>query len=225
MRIRVNKKYNYILFDLDGTLTDSAPGITNSIMYALKHFGIRIEDRLELYKFVGPPLHDTFSKYFHFTEEETNEAITLYREYFTEKGMFENVVYQGIPPLLKNLKASDKKLILATSKPTQFAEKILEHFDLLKYFDFVVGSNLDGTRRDKGEIIRFVLEHYNITECGNVVMIGDREHDVIGARNCGIKSIGVLYGYGDKQELEDAGADYIAQTVEELEHLLSVTDC
>jgi len=214
-------EYKYILFDLDGTLTDSAIGITNSIMYALKHFEILIEDRSELYKLVGPPLYDTFFNYFNFTEEESYLAIELFREYYNEKGMFENLVYPGIPKLLLNLKKKDKKLILATSKPTYYAEKILKHFDLLKYFDFVAGSNLDGTCREKGEIIQFSLDSCNITESSNAIMIGDRKHDVIGASKCKIKSIGVLYGYGDKNELEDAGPDYLVETVEELENLLN----
>ncbi len=214
-------EYKYILFDLDGTLTDSAIGITNSIMYALKHFEIIIEDRSELYNLVGPPLYDTFFNYFNLTEEESYLAVELFREYYNEKGMFENLVYPGISKLLINLKKKDKKLILATSKPTYYAEKILKHFDLLKYFDFVAGSNLDGTCREKGEIIQFALDSCNITESSNAIMIGDRKHDVIGARKCKIKSIGVLYGYGDKNELEDAGPDYLVETVEELENLLN----
>lgn len=202
--------YSTILFDLDGTLTDSEPGIINSIEYALKKYDIKIENKADLRKFLGPPLKESFKQFCGFSEEMAEQAVEFYREYFREKGIFENNVYQGVVELLETLKAQNKKLIVATSKPEPFTYRILEHFDLLKYFDFVAGSNMDNTRCKKDEVISYALNSCGITDLKSVIMIGDREHDIIGANKVGIASIGVLYGYGDLQELENAGATYIA---------------
>lgn len=216
-------EYKYILFDLDGTLTDSAIGIINAIMYAIKKCGIDVKDRNSLYKFVGPPLVDSFQKYYGFSKEEAETALKYYREYYREKGIFENLVYDGLECLLKTLKDNNKTLIVATSKPRVFAEQVLEHFNIAKYFTYIAGSEFDGTRNNKGEVIKYALKNCNITDLSTVVMIGDREHDIIGAKQAGVKSIGVLYGYGDRNELEKAGADFIADTVKDIEKVLLIS--
>jgi phosphoglycolate phosphatase len=206
----------YIFFDLDGTLTDPAIGITNAVMHALKKYGIAVSDRKELYKFIGPPLWDSFEKYCGFSKEEANAAVEYYREYYRDKGMFENQVYDGCEGLLKELKDNGKILIVATSKPEVFAEQILEHFGIAKYFTFIAGSTLDGSRVKKGDVIRYALESCNIIDGSQAIMIGDREHDIIGAKEMGLSSIGVLFGYGSRAELEEAGADFIVSTIEDI---------
>mgnify|MGYP000453762557 CR=1 FL=1 len=212
--------FKYILLDLDGTLTDPAIGITNSIMYALEKFGIRVNDRSELYSFIGPPLQESFMRFFGFSEADAVRAVEYYREYYRDKGIFENLVYDGVEDLLQLLKEKGRTVILATSKPELFARQILEHFDLAEYFDFVAGSELDGRRVHKDEVIRYALDACKISDLAKAIMIGDREYDIIGARKIGIKSLGVLYGYGDRKELEVAGADYILDTVAELKDFL-----
>ena len=213
--------YNTILFDLDGTLTDSEPGIINSIEYALKKYDIEIENKADLRKFLGPPLVESFKQYCGFSENKAEQAVEFYREYFREKGIFENNVYQGVVQLLEALKAQNKRLIVATSKPEPFTYRILEHFDLLKYFDFVAGSNMDNTRSKKDEVIAYALNSCGITDLQSAVMIGDREHDIIGANKVGIASIGVLYGYGDLQELEVAGATHIAKDTRDIYEIVT----
>lgn len=204
--------YPYVLFDLDGTLTDPGMGITNSVIYALKKFQIEIPDRTKLYKFIGPPLQTSFREFFGFGEEQCAQAIAYYREYFSETGIFENEVYAGIPELLQKLKANGHTLIVATSKPEEFTNRILEHFDLAKYFDFVAGATMDSTRSAKADVIRHALAQMHLTNRNDIVMVGDRKHDIIGAKENGIDSIGVLYGYGSRDELTQAGATYLAQT-------------
>ena len=210
-------KYNYVLFDLDGTLTDPGTGITNSVMHALKKYGIEVEDRTSLYKFIGPPLIDSFEKYFGFSHEEAVKSVDYYREYYKDKGIYENEVYAGVEELLKKLNEKGKKIILATSKPELFAKQILRHFGIEKYFLFAAGSTMDETRTNKAEVIEYALSECGITEKTAVVMVGDREHDIIGANKNGIDSIGVLFGYGSREELESAGATYIAETVGDIE--------
>lgn len=212
--------YEYILLDLDGTVTDPANGITNSVMYALKKYGIEVSDRSELYKFIGPPLWESFEKYYGFSKEEAKKAVECYREYYKDKGIYENLVNEGFEGLLKLLKANGKTLIVATSKPEVFAKQILEYFDIAKYFTFIAGGNLDGTRVKKEEVIFYALESCNILEKSKVIMIGDREHDIIGAKKNSIHSMGVLFGYGDREELENAGADYIVETVSDIGRIL-----
>ena len=197
----------YILFDLDGTITDPKEGITKSVAYALSKFGIKVDSLNELCKFIGPPLKDSFIEYYNFNDDEAEKAIKYYREYFSDRGIYENQVYKGFEDILISLKENNKVLIVATSKPTIFAQKILEHFNLRKYFSFVSGSNLDGTRVKKSEVIQYALERNNIKDLSEVIMIGDRKHDVYGAKEIGIESIGVLYGYGDYKELYDSGAN------------------
>lgn len=210
----------YILFDLDGTLTDPMLGITKSVQYALNKFGIEIEDLNQLCKFIGPPLKDSFMEFYNFTEKDASKAITYFREYFSTKGLYENEVFDNIEDMLISLKEQNKSLIIATSKPTVFAEKILEHFNLKKYFDFISGSNLDNTRTKKADVIKYALEENGLTDISEIIMIGDREHDVIGAKSLGIECIGILHGYGSYDELSNSGAEYIVKDVNELHSLL-----
>lgn len=214
------KDYDVILFDLDGTLTDSSPGIINSIIYALNKYGITVEDTAELRKFLGPPLHESFKEYYGFDDKKAMQATEFYREYFSEKGLLENQVYDGIPEFLKNLYNNGKRLIVATSKPQEFTDRIMEYFDLTKYFKFVAGSNMDGTRSKKADVIEYALNKCQITDKSKVVMVGDRKHDIIGAKAVGIDSIGVEYGYGDYDELDTAGATFIVKSVDELGNII-----
>lgn len=220
------KNYKYFLFDLDGTLTDPKEGITKSVAYALKSYGIEVEDLDTLCKFIGPPLKDSFVKFYGFSEEQGYEAVEKYREYFKPYGVYENKVYEGVDKLLADLKDGGKMVVLATSKPTVFANVILEHFGLTKYFDVISGSELDGSRVKKGDVIAYALEQIAKIEGADsidkslAVMIGDREHDILGAKENGLDSIGVLYGYGDRAEHEAAGAGCIVETVEELKSAL-----
>jgi len=210
----------YILFDLDGTISDPKMGITKSVRYSLKSFGIEIDNTDELTPFIGPPLRDSYKKFYGFTDSEAETAVAKYREYFAETGIFENTLYNGIAEMLKALKTLDKTLVIATSKPTVYAVRILEHFNIGEYFKFVSGSELDGTRSKKDEVIAFAMKNCGITSADRAIMVGDREHDIIGAKKSGIDSVGVLYGYGDYAELSGAGATYIAESVEKLlEHL------
>ena len=204
--------YQYLLFDLDGTLTDPGVGITNSVIYALHKFDIDISNRSKLYKFIGPPLKDSFKKYYGFSDEQSNLAIQYYREYFKKQGMFENEVYDGIHDLLIELKAKGKSLIVATSKPEAFAVEILQYFDLYKFFDFVAGATMDNERSKKADIIQYALNNCNISNKSSAIMIGDREHDIIGAKENGLDSIGVLFGYGTYNELKNIGATFITDT-------------
>ena len=207
---REDMMYNTVLFDLDGTLTDPGIGITNSVIYALGKLGITVEDRTLLYKFIGPPLNQSFMEFYGFDREKAEEAVAYYREYYKEKGIFENRVYEGIPELLECLKEEGKILLIATSKPEPFARQIAEHFGLAEYFDIIAGSDFEGVRDTKGKVIAYALE-----QCRNrtqaAVMVGDRFHDIEGAKENHIDSIGVLFGYGTKEELEQAGADHIAE--------------
>ncbi len=209
-------KYEVILFDLDGTLTDPGIGITNSVAYALEKFDIKVTDRTELYKFIGPPLIESFMEFYNFSADDAKKALMFYREYFTEKGILENLVYDGIEELLKKLKEIGKRLCVATSKPEPFAKTILEHFNLSRYFEFIAGSTLEETRTKKHEVIEYALEQLKVTDRTKVIMIGDRKHDVIGAQKSGLDSIGVLFGYGNREELESVKATYIAENVNDI---------
>lgn len=214
--------YNTILFDLDGTILDSGLSITNSVMYVLEKYGIPVENRTKLYSFIGPPLMESFQTYCNFTPEQAADAVVLYRKhYIDDKAMFESEIYPGISELLKTLKNNGKTILLATSKLAVLAEQILEHFGLRDYFDFISGSNLDNTRGTKEEVIEYALEQSGATSGDSIVMIGDRKYDILGAKTYHIDSIGVLYGYGSKEELEKAGADYIVADVMELEKILA----
>ena len=211
----------HILFDLDGTLTDPGMGITNSVMHALAHFGITVSDRSELYRFIGPPLMDSFMEYYGFTEEQAQEAVKVYRKYFADKGWAENTVYEGIETMLSELVAAGKTLLVATSKPQVFAERILNYFGLAHYFTHICGVALQAPRGySKADVIREALTKAEVTDLSAAVMVGDRHHDIDGAKAVGMDSIGVLYGYGDRTEHEAAGADAIAESVAELRTVL-----
>lgn len=209
-----------IFFDLDGTLTDSGPGIIKSVQYALASFGIAVDDPEKLRSFIGPPLYESFMKVYGFDEAGTHLAIEKYREYFSVTGIYENRVYDGITDLLQSLTTKGKTLAIATSKATVFAQRIAEHFDFARYFSFIAGSELEGTRITKEEIVAYALQQLSISDLSHVVMVGDRKHDVRGAAANGIDSIGVLYGYGDRDELESAGAGVIAASVADLAKIL-----
>lgn len=211
--------FKNILFDLDGTLTDSFDGITNSALYALHNMGVTKYNKSNLNFFVGPPLYDSFGRIFDGDEQKVERAVTLYREYFAERGWKENSVYDGVPQMLRQLNDMGKRLIVATSKPELFARRIVEYFDLSKYFTFVAGASMDASRTKKAKVIEYAIANTGI-EKAETIMIGDRNHDILGAKQCGLKSMGVLYGYGDLQEHVDAGADYIAKTPQEVVDLI-----
>ncbi len=216
----MENKYSYVLFDLDGTVTDPEEGITKSVQYALQHFSIEVQERRELYKFIGPPLKDSFMEFYGFTEQQAGEALLKYRERFEVTGWRENVVYDGMEKLLRHLRNRGKRIMLATSKPEVFAEQILVYFGLRDYFDFVGGASLDGRRNYKADVIRYVLDANGISSREKTVMVGDRKFDILGAKEFGLETVGVLYGYGDREELTTAGADHLVGSVAELEALL-----
>lgn len=206
-----------ILFDLDGTLTDSGEGIINSVIPALEHYGIAIPPREELRVFVGPPLHDTFLR-FGVPADQLGNATKIYRSRYIPIGKFENAPYPGIPELLETLKSQGHKLFVATSKPEPMAAEILEHFDLAQYFDRICGASMDTSRSSKEAVIAYLLEQNGSAE--NMVMVGDTKYDVIGAKAHGIPTIGVSWGYGEIDEMLEAGAAAIAHTTQELLELL-----
>ncbi|MBJ8106331.1 MULTISPECIES: HAD family hydrolase [Bacillus cereus group] len=209
--------YKTFLFDLDGTLTDPKEGIINSVLYALEKIGIEEVNISELDSFIGPPIQQSFVDRYNMNEIEVERAVFYFREYLKQSGLLENKVYDGITTLLQELKDAGNRLFVATSKPTVFAKQVIEHFQLTTFFEEIVGSNLDGTRIKKEEIIAHILQTNEELKKEEMVMIGDRKHDVIGANSNGIASIGVLYGYGSEIELSDAGAIHIVKDVEELQ--------
>lgn len=209
----------HLLFDLDGTLTDPMVGITSSVKYALSKFGIKVKYLKELTPFIGPPLAESFQKYYAMNEEEANRAVGYYREYFSPTGIFENEIYPGVADMLADLEGAGFCLYLATSKPRVYALRILRHFGIDEYFSYVGGSELDGTRVKKEEVIAHVLDVCGITP-KEALMVGDRLHDIEGAAACGVESVGVLYGYGSREELKKAGADYMMETVKDLGRFL-----
>lgn len=213
-------KYKYLLFDLDGTLTNPKVGITKSVQYALAKFNI-VESNLDtLEKFIGPPLKDSFMNYYAFSQNQAAEAIKIYREYFEDIGLYENKMYSGMDELLGELKQRNIVLCVATSKPTVFAKRIIKHFNLDKYFSIIVGSNLDGTRVQKSEIISWVINKMEIKNRNEVLMIGDRKYDIVGAKSCYLDSVGVLYGFGSKDELLESNPTYMANNILDLRELL-----
>ena len=209
----------WVLFDLDGTLTDNSEGIIKSARFALDRMGFPNEPDSVLRRFIGPPLHDSFMKFYGFTKEKAFEAVDNYRIRYKEKGVYENNLFPGLCEMLKELREKGAKLCVATSKPGVFTEVILKQHGVYELFEHVVGSNLDGTLTDKTEVIREVLRRIGETQ-EPVIMIGDRSFDIIGANNCGLKSVGVYYGFANPGELEEAGATYIADTVSELKNIL-----
>lgn len=213
-------KYQHILFDLDGTLTDSAEGITKSAAYALKHFNIEVTDLKSLEKFIGPKLQDSFMEFYNFSEEQAERASELFQERFARIGKFENKLYPGIKELLEKLKNSGRKLYVATSKPVFYSKEILDHFSISQYFEDISGAELDGSKSHKEEVIGRILTQNKITPSGQVVMVGDRKFDVIGAKANQIPVVGVLYGFGGREELTASGADRLAADLAELEQIL-----
>lgn len=208
-----------IFFDLDGTLTDSAPGIIHSVQYALKKYGIEAEEN-DLRSFIGPPLVHSFQERFGFDHDKALEAVAYYREYFTAGGMFENSVYPGVEEMLQKLKEDGLMLAVATSKPELFSKQILEHFALTRYFDFIGGAAMDETRTTKVEVLSYALQELQV-DPAKAVMIGDRENDMEAASLLGTESIGVLYGYGSKEELANAGAKVFAETPMDICRIIS----
>jgi len=211
--------YDIVLFDLDGTLTDSAEGITKSVQFALAQFGIE-EPLANLGAFVGPPLHRSFATRYGFDKAQTWRAVEAYRDYFARQGMYENLLFDGVPALLGALRERGKILSIVTSKPTHFAVPITAHFGIDGFFAQVIGANLDLTNSDKTTLVRQALDLHPDAAPEAFVMIGDREHDIIGARANGIASIGVTYGAGAPAELAEARTSHIVNSVEELGVLL-----
>lgn len=212
--------YQYILFDLDGTLTDPSEGIVNSVIYALKKQGITENDREKLKSFIGPPLIDAYMEHYGFSKEKAMETVMFYREYFSVTGLFENQIYHGIAPLLKKLYDAGNRLVLATSKPQPFAEQILEHFGIREYFYFVAGATMDESRSHKNAVLEYAIKECGIKDPSRSVMIGDRKYDVLGGKKFGFKTIGLLYGFGSEEEINDCNPDFIAKTVDELAEIL-----
>lgn len=212
--------YETILFDLDGTLTDPKIGITKSVQYALGKMGIVENDLDKLTPFIGPPLTFSFKEFYDMNDNEAQQAIEYYRERFSKVGLYENLVYEGMKELLEELQNQGKTMFVATSKPTVFSIKILEHFGLLHFFKGVIGSELDGTRVEKSHVIEFVLSKIEGYDPSKIIMVGDRKYDVLGAQENGIAVIGVSYGYGSCGELQAAKPNYIIGTVPELRNFL-----
>ncbi|MBP2625321.1 MAG: 5-nucleotidase [Firmicutes bacterium] len=212
--------YDIILFDLDGTLTDPKPGITKSVQYALEKMGIAEDDLDKLTSFIGPPLTTSFKEFYSMNDDEANQALGYYRERFSTVGLYENAVYVGMKELLEELQNQGKTMFVATSKPTIFSIKILEHFGLIHFFKAVIGSELDGTRVEKNEVIEYVLSEIDGHDLKKIIMVGDRKFDVIGAKQNGIDVIAVAYGYGSYEELKTAKPNYIVGTISELGAIL-----
>lgn len=214
--------YKYILFDLDGTLTDPFEGITRSVQYALNAFGVKDEPLEALKRFIGPPLKASFMEFYGFDSDTAVAVVEKYRERFADIGIYENRLFDGIPQMLEKLKKTGHVLAIASSKPTVYVERILQHFHIRQYFDHVMGSELDGRRTDKKEVVQAVLSDLHIEKNSReAIMVGDRFHDVQGARACGLDCVGVTFGYGGKDELVQAGAAAVVDTVDALYHFLA----
>ncbi len=214
------KMYQTILFDLDGTITDSGSGIMRSILYATEQLGWPAPSEETLRSFIGPPLYESF---LHMapSAEAAQQAVGHYRAYYQRKGMFENHVYPGIPEVLTRLKEAGAKLYIATSKPEEFAKKIITHFDLDRYFTGIYGASMDGHRSKKADVIQYALTEAQLDPTKEtIIMVGDRNHDILGAQQNGLDSIGVLYGFGEETELQEAGATFLVQSPKDLGAIL-----
>lgn len=207
--------YQNILFDLDGTLTDPREGITRSIQYALAKLGIDEPDLRKLEHFIGPPLLQAFMQYYAFDEARAWQAVNFYRERFKVTGLYENEVFEGVIELLQTLEAQGRHLYIATSKPWEFAREIARHFNFARHFKVIYGSELDGTRTNKVELIAHILEQEGL-DPANTLMIGDRKHDLIGARSNGLDCVAVGYGFGGREELEGETPTYHFDTLAQL---------
>ncbi len=214
------KKYRAAFFDLDGTLTDPALGITNSLMYSLEKFGIHVNDRTSLYQFIGPPLYETYEEYYHFSKEQSEAASEYYREYFTEKGMYENRIFDGITDMLSDLRRQKILLAVASAKPEIHVKEILRYFKIYDRFDFIGGADKSVNRVRKEEVFRYVLPYFKELDKSEIIMIGDRKDDVIGAKKNQLKCGAVLYGFGTREELTAAGAEYLIKSVQDLHKYL-----
>ena len=210
-------KYKNIIFDLDGTITDSKPGIVKGVQYALRCYGVDEPDLDKLTSFVGPPLYHSFMDYLGCPEDEAKEVVECYREYYAETGLYENALYEGVEALLYALKEKGYRLLIASSKPRLYVKRILSYFRVMRYFDIVEGSELDSKRTDKAELLSYVLEKWNL-KADECVMVGDRKHDILGAKANGMDSIAVGYGYGSEDELSKAGPTYFFSTIEEVKN-------
>lgn len=217
------RKFDTLLFDLDGTLVDSSEGITDSVRFALEHYGIHPSSREELYRFIGPPLVDSFMRFCGFSREQAGEATDIYRSRYRVKGVYENRVYDGIKETLSALNEMGVTCALATSKPEIFANTVLDDMGLRPYISFAAGAELDDAegrkrrlRSEKAEVVAYALESLGAADKTRVLMVGDRLHDIEGARANAIPSAGVLWGFGNREELETAGADYIVNSPSEL---------
>lgn len=216
-------KYSCVLFDLDGTLTDSGRGIINGVRYALEKFGIQESDQAKLNEFIGPPLTDSLTHLYGFSEADARKGVVFYREYYGEKGIFENAVYDGIEANLDLLKGAGVRLFVATGKPENYMKRVLEHFNLSRFFEFSAGSDEQETRLKKHEIISYLIKTRSLEKqaaAGSVLMIGDRKHDVIGAKTNKIPCAGALWGYGSAEELTSSGATFLLKTPNDLASLL-----
>lgn len=199
-------RYTHFFFDMDGTVINSAPGVTNAVSHALRRLGIPPPPAKELTCFIGPPLVWSFAHYYGLDEEQTQQALAYYREYYSDKGIYECLVYEGVEALLQELTEAGATCVLATSKPHVFANRILAHFGLDRYFAYVSGPELDGTRNAKAEVISYAIEQMKLTDRERILMIGDRDHDTLGAGENGIDAVGVLWGFGSREELLESGA-------------------
>ena len=209
--------YKVILFDLDGTLTESGEGITKSVQYALEKLGQPEPDLKKLEVFVGPPLLQQFMKYAGLDEETAVRAVEYYRERYTDIGIFENQVYPGVEDMLDKLRGKGYILAVASSKPERFVKKVLDHFDLTKYFHEIVGSEMNGGRISKADVIEEALDRLHMGDHRDqVIMVGDKEHDVFGARKAGLKCLAVSYGYGSEEELKNANPLKIVDSAQEV---------
>ncbi len=214
-------RYRTALFDLDGTLTDSNPGIINSVKYALNRLGREIPSEETLRKFLGPPLVYSFTEFCGFSEEDAIYAAEIYRSRYKDFCVIENALFESVSEMLETLNKSGVTLAVATTKPENMAVRIAEHFGISRFFTAICGSEPDGSNGDKALIIRKALERCRETDLGQAVMVGDRFYDIDGARTVGLDSVGVLYGYGSREELESAGATYLASSAEEITNIIT----
>ena len=204
-------KKDILLFDLDGTIIDSQDGILNAVQHTLSQYGIK-ESKKNLYCYIGPPILDSLIHFHHFSLKEAQLAVPIYREYYAQHGMKQNPLFPGVWDMLQIFLQKGKKLAIATSKPVEVAVPILEDLKLTPFFHFIGGSSLSGERPHKSDVIRHVIDRLPVQDLSKAVMIGDRCYDIAGAKKVGISSVGILYGYGSRKELEEAGADQIAET-------------
>ncbi len=216
--------YKYVFFDLDGTITEPEEGIINGVLYALSKFGIMVEDRTTLYPYIGPPLRDSFREFHGLLEKDTEQAILYYREYYSTKGIYQNGIMPGMEAAFQTLQEHGCRLYVATSKPELYAKQILEHLQLDGYFDIIAGSTFDKSRDTKAAVIEYLLTSIAAdqtkTSVDNIIMVGDRKFDVLGAREFGIETIGVLFGYGNKEEFDACDCRYLAENAEEMVQII-----